>query len=240
MKFTALTVATTRNTVASAAWAPSRVSGAVARQPDVVELHAVEDQERRRRAPGRRAWSARRARRGRRRRRARTPSRPRPARSPASRKTCSPAVRQERQVAGDEVRRHEPAVHREAAEVRDRDLVDVAVADPGDGAEPQRGLAGEHRRAGRSRRPRRGRPSRYSRTAGSLSPRPDLGVAAGATTSLSRSRLQRTAAGGRGRSRRCSRRSSRAPARASAPASSSTRTQSPSISSASSASVAAG
>ena len=44
----------------------------------------------------------------------------------------------------DEVRRAEPAEHRDAAEVRDRHGVHVAVADPGDGAGAQRDLAGHH------------------------------------------------------------------------------------------------
>ena len=64
---------------------------------------------------------------------------------PASRKTKGALRRQERQLARDEVRRHEATEHGQATEVRDRLCVHVAVADGGDRAGPQRDLAGDHR-----------------------------------------------------------------------------------------------
>ena len=106
--------------------------------------------------------------------------------TPASANTCSPALRQERQVAGHEVRRHQPAVHREAAEVGDRDGVDVAVADLGDRAEAERDLARQHRQqvGDGDRDEEDGRGTRAPRR-----PQPSSTISApsGSTTSLSRS-----------------------------------------------------
>ena len=53
------------------------------------------------------------------------------------------AARQERQLLRHEVRRHQPAEHRQPTEVRDRLRVHVAVADLGHGAGAQRDLAGD-------------------------------------------------------------------------------------------------
>ena len=64
--------------------------------------------------------------------------------TPASEKPAA-RPRQERQVAGHDVRRDEAAEQRQAAEVGDRFRVDVAVAHPGHRAGAQRDLAGEDR-----------------------------------------------------------------------------------------------
>ena len=64
---------------------------------------------------------------------------------PASRKTQRRAGGEERQLTGDEVRRHEAAQHRQPAEVGDRLVVHVAVADLGDRAGAERDLAGHDR-----------------------------------------------------------------------------------------------
>ena len=64
---------------------------------------------------------------------------------PASRNTNGELRREERQLAGHEVRRHEAAQHREPAEVGDRLVVHVAVADLRDRAGADRDLPGHDR-----------------------------------------------------------------------------------------------